>query len=144
MPEFTVVSSSKKKEFPAKDDKPAMQVIALRLAQDGNAAPVEAEWFTRATTDLPMPGSKLDGDLEPGQYGMRFKKSRPNNGFGGGRRDPATEKRIVHQHSQDMAIETLKLAHQMGVAPEVENVKALVDAVEAVADVYDRKAWEAA
>jgi hypothetical protein len=140
--EFSVLAASKKKDVDGKNG--PMQVLALTLAKEGEAAPVVAEWYTKASTPIPAPGAKLEGELENSQYGWKFRKAQQNGFGGGGKRDPATEKRIVHQHSQDMAIETLKLAHAMGVAPKVENVKGIVDVVEQVATVYDRKAWGAA
>lgn len=61
-------------------------------------------------------------------------------GFGGGPRpeDPIRSARILRQHSQDMAIQTLQLAHSLGVAPEVGNVKDIVVAVKQLADAFDR------
>jgi hypothetical protein len=137
--EFSVIAAAKKKDVQGQNG--PMQVIALTL-DDGSAAPVLAEWFTKASTPLPAPGQKLDGTLEDSQYGKKFKKAQHNGGFGG-KRDPATEKRITRQHSQDMAIETLKLAHSLGHAPELDSVKAIVGAVKTLAEVYDKDAWEA-
>lgn len=141
MPEYGVISAVKKKEVDGQHG--PMQVIALTL-DDGTASPIAAEWFTKASTPIPAPGERLDGTLEDSQYGKKFKKAQ-QQGFGGGRRDPQTEKRITRQHSQDMGIQTLRLAIELGAlkASEVTTVKEIVQRVKTLADVYDRDAWEA-
>lgn len=109
----------------------------------------------KPTTPAPQIGEELlghpedagtfpSGDPKP----PKFVKAKPAGGFGGGGgprpEDPARAKRILRQHSQDMGIETLKLAAQAGVGPSYESVSDIVKAVKALADVYDKDAEGAA
>lgn len=77
MTAFTVKAASKKKDVDGKHG--PMQVIALTF-DDGT----QAEWFTKASTPVPAPGSTLDGELEDGQYGKKFKKAFAGGGGGRG------------------------------------------------------------
>ena len=130
MPTLTVASANVK---PGKENVQtqhgAKKVIVLQL-KDGDELK-QAEWFTNATTPLPAPGSTLDGELEAGQYGLRFKKAQQQGGFGGPRpEDPVRSARILRQHSQMVAIQFATLMHSLGRLPEDfgrEQLVALVD-----------------
>jgi hypothetical protein len=106
MPEFTVAAASQKKTLDGKNG--PMQVIALSLTDGG--ATHQAEWFTKASTPLPAEGSRIEGTLEPSDYGLKFKKAF-NGGAGGGGgfrpRDPKDTASIIRQHSQHMAVTLL-------------------------------------
>jgi hypothetical protein len=107
MPTYAVTAAEEKKRVDGKYG--PMVVFNLRL-KGPDGIEHTAEWFTKATTPLPAPGTSLEGDLEDGQYGKSFKKAKPANGFGG--REPRDSGRIERQHSQEMAlraISTLKL-----------------------------------
>jgi hypothetical protein len=121
MPTYTVTAAEEKKRVDGKYG--PMVVFNLRL-KGPDGIEHTAEWFTKATTPLPAPGTSLEGDLEDGQYGKSFKKAKPANGFsgGGGAKDAyweAKEQRDIEgivrmgrAHSQEMAlraISTLKL-----------------------------------
>lgn len=95
-----------------------MQVIDLVLQEYGVAETTAAEWFTKAVTPLPTPGSQLEGEITPSQYGLRFKKA-PAGGFTAGRggRSPEESRRIVRQHSQHMAIRWVEFKQLRGELP---------------------------
>ena len=125
MPEFTVLEAEHKKAVDGKHG--PMQVIALRL-NDGDRDH-DAEWFTKATTDVPQSGTRLEGTLEAGQYGLRFKKA--YNAPGGGGRSPKDTASIVRQHSQHMSLLLLQAKAQAGLLTAEEltpaKIKSLTD-----------------
>jgi hypothetical protein len=115
MPLFTVTSAAKKKDLPDKGYGPR-QVISLNL-QDEQGQQVMAEWSTKATTVLPVAGAKLDGTVEPGQYGNQFKKQQPVGGFGGGGgrpKDPAERAAIAASVALREGREAVEQAVTMG------------------------------
>jgi hypothetical protein len=128
--EFSVLAASQKKTVESKHG--PRQVINLTLAKEGEAAPVQCEWFTLATTAIPAPGSKLEGELESGQYGMSFKKAQNNGGFGGGRggRSPEERRSIARQHAQKVAMQYAEIKGEKGDLPEkykVSDLKPIID-----------------
>jgi hypothetical protein len=117
MTAFTVTQAAQKKTLDGKHG--PMQVISLALQEYG-AEPVTAEWFTKAETPIPQPGSKLEGDVSPSEYGLKFKKAQAGGFNGGGPRgrSPEESRRIVRQHSEHMAILYVEFAHLRGTLPE--------------------------
>jgi hypothetical protein len=105
-------------------------MVTYALTLDANGQTVTADWFTKASTPPPSPGSVLEGTIEPSEYGPKFKKAR--NGFGGGGRprDPQENARIMRQHSQEMA---LRYAHirclqeQLPTDFKLSDLKVIVD-----------------
>lgn len=95
-------------------------------------------------TPPPTAGQTFTGEIVDGREGYPRKLKRaqqPGGGYGPRQEDPARAKRIVRQHSQDMAIETLKLAHLRGLFPEdIDSVNDIVGAVKVLANVYDKDA----
>lgn len=137
MPEFQVLSASKKKDVQGKNG--PMQVINLRL-QDGQETK-NAEWFTKATTAIPQAGQKLEGDLEfDSQYNSwKFKKAQGGFGGGGGaKRPPEENARIVRQHSQEMALRYAVAKAAAGQLPDNFKPNDMV----AIIDWFDRDAWD--
>jgi hypothetical protein len=136
VPDFKVVSASKKKDVQGKHG--PMQVINLVL-EDAEGRK-NAEWFTKAETQLPQPGSTLDGTLESGEYGLKFKKAQ-GAGFGGGGggkgRSPEENARIVRQHSQEMALRYAVAKASAGQLPDDFKPKDLL----LIIDWFDRDAW---
>jgi hypothetical protein len=96
---FTVVEATVTKEVPDGKFGP-MKSVTLGLVDEAGAA-VQAEWFTKAETPLPQPGSSLEGDLENGPYGKKFKKAAGQFAGGGGfrQKDPAERRSIAMQSS---------------------------------------------
>jgi hypothetical protein len=125
MPTYAVTAAEEKKRVDGKYG--PMVVFNLRL-KGPDGIEHTAEWFTKATTPLPAPGTSLEGDLEDGQYGKSFKKAKPANGFGG--REPRDSGRIERQHSQEMALRALAfLGTPTNASPEVlkQTIKAWTD-----------------
>jgi hypothetical protein len=119
VPIFTVTAAAKKKDLPDKGYGPR-QVISLNL-QNEKGEQVMAEWSTKATTVIPQAGAKLEGTVEPGQYGNQFKKQQPAGGFGGGGRpkDPAERAAIAASVALREGREAVEQAVTMGlVKPE--------------------------
>lgn len=104
MAEYTVLAASQKKMVDGQHG--PMQVIALTLQADGGQ-PQQCEWFTKATTNVPVAGQKLDGELQESQYGLKFKKTQGGGfgGFRGGGRSPGEQRSIARMHSQKMAMQ---------------------------------------
>lgn len=101
MAEFTLKDMEVAKDMPGYSGGPA-KVLNLTL-EDANGGTQQAEMFTMATTTLPTIGDKIEGDIEPSDYGPKFKKAGGRRGGGGGK-SPVQEKRIVRQHSQEMGL----------------------------------------
>lgn len=117
------------------------KTLTLLLATEGQAEPVAAEWYTKQETPVPAEGSTLEGEItvDP-QWGPKFKKAQ-QGGFGGGGfrgRSPEENRRIVRQHSQEMAIRWAELAHARGKLPEDFKTDDLLKLV----DVFHRDAME--
>lgn len=93
-------------------------VWKLGLKQDGQEA-VVAEAFCPAGTQPPAVGTVVEGEIEKTDNPSWLDKFRParksSGGFGPRPEDPLRQKRIVRQHSQSMAMATLKLAADLGV-----------------------------
>lgn len=114
MSTFTVKSASHKKDVDGKHG--PMQVIALALKDNSTAQEFDAEWFTKASTEVPASGTTIEGTVEDSQYGKKFKKA--FQGGGGGRgRSPEETRAIQRQHSQEMALRALTL---LGTPPSIK------------------------
>jgi len=89
-----------------------MQEITIRTTEG-----VECTWFCKQGTPVPTPGEVLPGNVEDSQYGKKYKAPRTGNSGGnsggGFKNDPEREKKIVRQHSQEMAIRYVAAADIM-------------------------------
>jgi hypothetical protein len=136
-PVFTVKSASQKST--KQTEYGPMQSIDLVLQEYGTVEEIGAEWYTKATTPLPQPGSQLEGEIQPSQYGRKFKKAA--SGFGGGRagggRSPEESRRIVRQHSQSRALQYVEFAHQRGTLPDDFKLADLTPII----DFFFRDVW---
>ena len=109
------------------------KTLSLVLQEQGQAETTTAEWYTKQDTPIPAEGSTLEGDItvDP-QWGPKFKKAAVG-GFGGGGfrgRSPEENRRIVRQHSQDMALRYAQLRLDDGDLPPkftLEKLKAAID-----------------
>lgn len=92
-------------------------------------------------TKHPEPGGTLYGNVEEGEYGPRFRKEQRQGNFrGGGQRSSSSgsassplrkspddlDRRIVRQHSQEMALRFLTL-QGVGSPPSLEDLKPVID-----------------
>jgi hypothetical protein len=116
--------------------------LSYTLALSGREGVVELS--QRPETPAPKAGDSIEGELVPsqGDFPPKLKRAKPQNGYGGGGggMSPEREKRIVRQHSQSMAIETLKLAVTGGLDLGCATVSEVVSKVKQLADVYDKDA----
>lgn len=114
-----------------------MKEIAIRF-QSGE----EANWFTGAATNVPQPGDKLDGHIEPSEYGNKWKRAQkefggaPGGSKGSGGMSPEREKKIVRQHSQATAIAYVAATGKT--LANIEELKPIIDWFDT--DVFGAKA----
>lgn len=136
---FTVLNASVKKELPDNGYGPK-KVVALEL-RDSAEVLHNAEWFTNASTPLPAAGTQLDGELEDGQYGKKFKPSQVRGGGGGFRggrgTSPQEQASIRASVALDKAHIGIEQAATLGLV-KFENEEALARAVLRRADFYYR------
>jgi hypothetical protein len=131
-----------------KADKPdtgygPMQVINLSLkTPDGTVK--QAEWFTKKSSSVPQPGVQLVGEIRSGQYGLRFKKV-ASAAFGPRPEDPQRQKRIVRQHSQEMAVRTLALFNDLDILDASQmGTRELFDLIKKTTDWFEKDVESAA
>lgn len=96
MSTYTVVSSRRKKtDIPGKYG--VMQEIEMVLR---NEAGIEkaVEWYTKASTSLPTPGTSVEGEVKPDDKfpdKLKFKKAQQQGGnYNGGGRGHSPEERV--------------------------------------------------
>ena len=139
MPTYTITNVQGPREWQSKYG--AMNSFTLTL--EGHEGPVELS--QKQTTAPPLAGTTVEGDIVPAhdpKFPPKLKKAQQGGGnwSGGGGMSPEREKKIVRQHSQSMAIETLKLAVDCGIQLDAGDVAQLVKKVKVLADVYDQDA----
>jgi hypothetical protein len=121
------------------------QIINLSLkGPDGTVK--QAEWFTKASTSVPQPGVQLVGEITSSQYGLRFKKvASAASGFGPRPEDPQRQKRIVRQHSQEMAVRTLTLFNHLDILDASQmGTRELFDLIKKTTDWFEKDVESAA
>lgn len=95
------------------------------------------ELSQKTATPAPQPGQLLEGNIDNGEYGLKFKKAfQQQNGPRG--RSPQESAAITRQHSQDMALRAIDLGVSLGVVKKPEDGKALLDLVAGTADWFDK------
>jgi hypothetical protein len=97
MSELTITEVEVAKELPGWKRKGAK---VFRYTVEGDSR--RPEDFVVNGTEPKKPGDTIEG-IEDGEYGPKVKKARKQGG-GGFQKSPAQEKRIVRQHSQEMAL----------------------------------------
>lgn len=113
MPEvqtYTLKDMEVKKDMPGYSGGPA-KVLELTLEDESGTH--TAEMFTMASTPLPSIGDKMEGTIEPSDYGPKWKKAGSRSRNSGKdaywdrkeKRDIEAQPRIERQHSQAMALE---------------------------------------
>lgn len=100
MPSFVVEHAQRKNDYTDKFGPKVSYTVKLQ----GQDVPVELS--QKPETAAPVQGQSLEGTIEQGTYGPRFKKTFTQGGpsNGGGGKSPEQQKSIVRQHSQEMAI----------------------------------------
>jgi hypothetical protein len=97
MSELTITDVEVAKELPDWQGKGAK---VFRYTVEGDSR--RPEDFVVNGTDPKKPGDTIEG-IEDGEYGPKVKKARRQQ-QGGFKRSPAESKKIVRQHSQEMAL----------------------------------------
>lgn len=127
MPTYTVKSINRQKSWKSKrgDD---MISYYLILAND-KGDEKEVELAQKPSTTAPTEGQKLEGTVEKGNYGLRFKKDYAGGGGGGFRGgprpdDPATRDSIERQVAVKAAAEVFGRAGKIPSGDEVLNLTA--------------------
>jgi hypothetical protein len=115
MATFVIRGVEKKRQFDTQHG--TFQAYALTL-EAADKSLVTAELVQKPETAQPAIGASVEGTLEDGQYGKRFKKDRAP-GAPGGRApvDPKRETRITHMHAQKCALSYAHLRQAQGKLP---------------------------
>jgi hypothetical protein len=93
------------KQWNNKDGHP-MVTYKMRLSEPGQPGQVQAEWNRKPDSPAPQVGQMLDGNLEDGQYGKKFKPATQSFGGGGGKSyeaDPKKSANVAMGDSQRLA-----------------------------------------
>lgn len=124
MAEFTIKTAAEKKRF--QGSKGGEFVVYNVTFQDGQTA----EWVKKAESKAPVEGEKVEGALEPTQYGAKFKPAQAAFGGKGGGKSPAEKAEIARMHSQEMAIRWVHVLQMRGKVPDdadTDFLKRLID-----------------
>lgn len=139
---YTVEAVTGNEEKPDKGHGP-MRSIRMNLAGVGSV-----EWYTKAATQPPAEGSQITGSVEDSQYGKKFKKARPQNGFGGGgtkdyKADPVKQAAEQMRAAHNTALDYARFLNERG---KLDDEFALKDLVRIADFLYARvqKAMEQA
>lgn len=119
MARYTIWLVEKKKQFTTQHG--TFQSYALTLEPEGeNKDHIIAELAQKPETAEPVKGSSIEGRVEEGQYGFKFKRERQQGatGYRGGAPDPKREARITHMHAQKCALEYAQLRQARGELPD--------------------------
>lgn len=138
MPEYTITAAAHKKDMPHREGMRPNQIIALTLTDGANTH--NAEWITSKDRDpAGLVGTRISGRLEPGQYGLLFKKDTESRG-----RDPQDIAAMSRAHGQDMALAYMQVKATMGVLKEDFKPDALLPLIEWFQNDVKRHAAESA
>jgi hypothetical protein len=149
MPRYTITGVADQVREWSSSQGGLMKAYRVDLKGADGSEELLIEWSRKATSDAPTVGLEIDADVQDGQYGKRLKLT-PRGGQGGvwgGARpeDPQRQKRIVRQHSQNMAIQTIALALQYDIVAErYEDGREFLDAIFKLADHFDADVERAA
>lgn len=98
----------------------------VELAQKQSSAP-------------PAVGQVLEGNVDQGDYGPKFRKAFQQGGGGRGM-SPEDRASIVRQHSQDMSLRALELAYALGVIEKPATAREFLELVEKTTDWFVKDA----
>ena len=115
-------------------------MVTYKIVLEGHGP---AELNQKPETPAPQVGQSIFAELQPNSnpsFPPKVKKVQ-QGGFGGGRgRSPEETKSIVRQHSQEMALRALTLAHAMGISLKVNDDDSFFVQVEKVTDWFEKDA----
>ena len=118
-PSFLVKSATKNRDVPDFKGFGPFTSIDLVLQEYGTEATTAANWFAKgANVPLPEPGITLEGTVEQGTHGPKFKKGTDGpRGGGGGKEykaDPAKQAAIAMESCHKVAVDILRIAMEHG------------------------------
>lgn len=118
MASFTIRGVEKRKQFTTKHGS-TLQSYGLTI-EDSEKQIVHVELNQKPETAEPTIGATIEGTVENGQYGQKFKKDQANSAAVGGKApmDPKREARICHMHAQKCALSYAHLRQAQGKLPE--------------------------
>src|SRR4051812_27006378 len=139
MPEFVVEKIIGQREWAPADD-PTRETVFYEFTAEG----VEKVCSIGRKPDKPLKvGDRFEATSTEDRGKLKLKRVQSFGG-GGFKADPKKDARITRQHSQEMSLRTLELAHKLGVPlPKCEKVGELVVLVRTVAALYDSDAYAA-
>ncbi len=138
MPSQYIVEAAEKAEQWS-NDRGTFQAWNIQL-MDGKGS-YEATTNTKPDKDFPAIGEKVEGDLIPGQRGLRFKRAYAGGGQGNSyKRDPAETASIIRQHSQTTAVYWMTLMHKVYGADAEHPYRPNLDGLAKAIDWFDRDA----
>jgi hypothetical protein len=98
----------------------AMKAYRLSLMPPEGTTPVIASWLRKASSPAPQKGQQIEGLLEDGQYGKKFREQRQmpiGSSKGSGRSyeaDPKKQAAIAMEACHKVAVDLLRLAAEHG------------------------------
>ena len=124
MPTYTVKAINRQKNWSGKFGD---MVSYYCLLENGEGNQAEVELAQKVSTAAPQVGQSLEGTVENGEYGKKFKKAQPaGGGFRGGPRpdDPATRDSIERQVAVKAAAEVFAGQNKLPSEDEILRVTA--------------------
>jgi hypothetical protein len=109
----------------------------VTLRNEQGAEKPNVEWARKATSPAPAVGQTIEGTVEDGQYGPKFKAAQQMGGGGGGGgrpRDPAERRSIAMQASQKVAVDAVRACLDSGLWKPEDPTRVIAAAIIAVAD----------
>ena len=123
MPTYTVKAINRQKNWSGKFGDMVSYYCVL---ENGEGNQAEVELAQKVSTASPTVGQSLEGTVENGGYGKKFKKAQPAGGFRGGPRpdDPATRDSIERQVAVKAAAEVFAGQNKLPSEDEILRVTA--------------------
>jgi hypothetical protein len=101
-----------------------MMSYYLTLVDGEGQETANVDLAQKPTSPAPQPGQTLEGNIDQGSYGPKFKKAFTQSFGGGGRgKSPEEQASIVRQHSQEMALRALEIAATFGVVDPPQSTR---------------------
>lgn len=113
MPTFTISAVSPEVRDVSLD-KGDFRSYKMHLRDEQGQLHQSVEWFRKASSPAPQQGETIEGALEEGKFGQKFKQAPKQGGFGGRGRDPQERAEIRRQHAQTTALRYMELLEGRG------------------------------
>lgn len=107
---------------------------------DAEGREVQADWFRKASSPAPTLGQRIEGELEDGQYGKKFKPLQTGAPGGPRPEDPKRSAAIQRMHSQEMSLRAVELELTLSLAEKPTSGDELRDRLRRWANWFDADA----